>query len=220
METNRERYTRAVNQTRPDVTALDIGAEPVLARGPLQDVEEIDGDRTLARDQRRQNRGEGHDNDDTDPETRAVVAQESLSLFGIQHRPPDSLRGRIPQLRRRIRRLAFPSAVLPEVLGGHDAYPLLQTLGESCDDRIDVAIHLARAPGLDPLDDDAVTPVRLAERHHENHRHLESQGEYRRPARVLAGRPKNGTNVDARPITPDRQRTPPPCRLEVSAASA
>ena len=63
-------------------------------------------------------------------------------------------------------------------------------LGEIRDDRIDVAIHVARAPGLDSLDDDAIAPIRLPERHHEDHRHLESQGEYRRAARRFGGASK------------------------------
>jgi len=60
-------------------------------------------------------------------------------------------------------------------------------LGESRDDCIDIAIHVARTPGLDSLDDDAIAPVRLPKRHHEDHRHFESQGEYRGAARRFGG---------------------------------
>jgi hypothetical protein len=58
----------------------------VIHGGALEDVLEIDRDRALTRDERRQNRGEGHDDYDPDPYARAIVAKKSLSLLGIEHR--------------------------------------------------------------------------------------------------------------------------------------
>src|SRR3981081_2490559 len=64
-----------------------------------------------------------------------------------------SLRGWISERRRRIRGLPLPPAMLPEVLRGHDPHPVLQTLRETCNDRVHVAIPIASLPRLDSLDD-------------------------------------------------------------------
>jgi hypothetical protein len=55
----------------------------VLRRRPLKEVREIDRDRILPRDEWSEYRRESHDDDDPNPDSRAVVAQEPLSLLGI-----------------------------------------------------------------------------------------------------------------------------------------
>src|SRR5512132_3797763 len=90
-----------------------------------------------------------------------------------------SLRRGVAQLRRRVRRLASPSAVLPKVLRRSDPHPMLQTRRKTCHDRVDVAIHVSGTFCLDPLQDDPKSPVGFSKRDHEDDRHPESQGEYR-----------------------------------------
>ena len=87
-QTDGERYSRAIDQTRPDVPALDVRPEPVLRGRPLQKVREIDRNRALPRNQRSKQRGEAHDQDDRYPDSRPVVAKESATLLWVEHFPP------------------------------------------------------------------------------------------------------------------------------------
>src|SRR2546423_205394 len=98
--------------------------------------------------------------------------------------------GWISQLARRVRRLSFPSAVLPEVLRRYRAYPLLQMLSKSCNDRVDIAVHVTRLRRLDALDHDSIASIRIAQGDDEHDRHVESQGEYRSAARRLCRPPE------------------------------
>ena len=82
-ETDGQRDARAEHEAGPDVASLNVRPEPVLRRRALKEVRQIDRNWILPGDERGQNRGESHDDDDADPDSRAVVAQEPLSLFGI-----------------------------------------------------------------------------------------------------------------------------------------
>ena len=82
-ETDGQRDARAEHEAGPDVASLNVRPQPVLRRRALEEVRQIDRDRILPRDERRENRGECHDDDDADPDSRAVVAQEPLSLLWI-----------------------------------------------------------------------------------------------------------------------------------------
>ena len=84
-EADGERHASPVDETGPDVAALDVGAQPVLAGGALQDMKEVNGYRALTRDQRSDNGGDCHHQNDPYAQTSAIVAEESLSLFGIEH---------------------------------------------------------------------------------------------------------------------------------------
>src|SRR3981081_2735251 len=99
-----------------------------------------------------------------------------------------SLRRWISERRRRVRRLPLPPAMLPEVLCGHYPHPVLQPLRKTCNDRVHVAIPVARLSSFDSLDADPVPAVRLPDGDDEQNRDLETQSEYRRAARGL-GRP-------------------------------
>src|SRR5919205_554476 len=57
----------------------------MLGRRPLQNVQQIDRDGALSRNQRRKDGGERHDDDDAGPDTRAIVAEKSLTLFRVEH---------------------------------------------------------------------------------------------------------------------------------------
>src|SRR4026207_2545018 len=102
---------------------------------------EIDRDRTLSRDQWREQSRQTHDDNDADADPRAIVAEESAPLFRIKH-PTASVvsRGWISELRRCVRRLTLPATVLPEILLRHDPHPLLEMLGESSNDAVHVPI--------------------------------------------------------------------------------
>src|SRR5687768_4125365 len=117
----------------------------------------------------------------------------------------------ISQLARCVRRLPLPSAVLPEILRRHRAYPFLEMLRETCNDRVDGAIPVACLWRLDSLDDDSIATIRLAQRDHEYDRHVESQGEYRRAARSL-GRPAKERHEGGRqtknPLIGDERDSP------------
>src|SRR5687768_7545431 len=91
----------------------------------------------------------------------------------------------IPQLRRRVRRLAFPSAVLPEVLRRRDTHPLFEKLGVASDDRIYITVLVPRRGNLDRLEHKSKASIRFSYGDHEQDGHLETQGEYRRASRGL-----------------------------------
>jgi hypothetical protein len=82
-ETNGQRDARAVYEPGPDVPSLNVRPQPVLRRRSLEEMRQIDRDRILPRDEGSENGSESHDDDDPDPDASAVVAQESLTLFGI-----------------------------------------------------------------------------------------------------------------------------------------
>src|SRR5687768_787302 len=84
-EADSERDPRAINQSRPDIAALNVGAEEMVGGWFFEQVDEIDLDWTLPGNDRREDRSESHDDDDDDPDSRAVVAQKSCSLSGIEH---------------------------------------------------------------------------------------------------------------------------------------
>src|SRR3954462_5398932 len=155
-------------------------------RRTLQGVHQVDGDWILSRDERRENRRERHHQHDADSDARAIIAEESLSLLGIEHHPPSLLRALsrralsrwIPELRRCVRRLTLPSAVLPEILRGHYSHPMFQALRETRYNCIHIAISLTRLLRFDSLDPHSKAAVRLPERNDEQYGHLESQGEY------------------------------------------
>jgi len=54
--------------------------------------------------------------------------------------------------------------MLPEVLCRHYPNPVLQTLGKTCNYRVNVAIPLACLSGFDSLDDNPVLTIRLPDR--------------------------------------------------------
>jgi hypothetical protein len=78
-DAGRQRHPRAVDETRPDVAALDVGAEPVRRRRTLQLVHEVDAQRVMVRHQRREHRQqhEQHDHGDAEPGAR-ISAQRTL----------------------------------------------------------------------------------------------------------------------------------------------
>src|ERR1039457_1627329 len=92
-----------------------------------------------------------------------------------------------PQLRRRVVRLMLPAAMLPEILSGVFAHHSLQRLRESQHHVVDVALAVA---GM---------------------RHRDLLGDAAAPRGVFAGRPKNGTKVDASPTVAWSERKPTAC---------
>ena len=93
----------------------------------------------------------------------------------------------------------FPTAVLPEILAGILAHERFEPLREADHDVIHVALAIVRMRDRNFLGNKHISTVLLAQRLHEQHGHIATQGKNGAPARVLAGRPKNGTMVDASP---------------------
>src|SRR5215210_3074689 len=91
--------------------------------------------------------------------------------------------GWISQLGRCVRRLSFPSTVLPKVLRRYLANPFLEMLRETSNYCVDVTVPFTSLWRFDPLDHDSIASIRLAKSDHEHDGHIESQGEYRRAAR-------------------------------------
>src|ERR1039458_8248893 len=110
-----------------------------------------------------------------------------------------------PQLRRRVVRLMLPAAMLPEILSGVFAHHSLQRLRESQHHVVDVALAVAGMRHRDLLGDELVPAVGLPHGVDHHHRIVAAQ------RGVFAGRPKNGTKVDASPTVAWSERKPTAC---------
>src|SRR5687768_14513594 len=100
------------------------------------------------------------------------------------------VRRRIAQLRRSVRRLPAPPAVLPEILLRCAAHPFLQRLREAEDYAVHVTFAIARIDDRDLLEAHEIAPVRLAERGGEYDGRTEAQRKYRCAAGRFGGTPE------------------------------
>ncbi len=106
---------------------------------------------------------------------------------------------RLSKVRRCVRRLTAPATMLPEILFGVPSHVLFECLGVTQHDRIDIGLAVAGWLHGHRINQDGIAAARLTHDGNEQDGHFERSAKTAGPRGVLAGRPKNGTNVLARP---------------------